>query len=205
MGEEGGGSLMNRKERRDHDAGTSMVELSIVLTLVFLPLIYGLITFGYAFSIRENMTHAAQEALRQAIINAQSSSNGKPDVLACTVENDARSRMAGSVGKHSQATVTDPLCASGPYPTQVSPSDGGLDISTDYNGGAFSQCPNGPAPSTTSTSTTSTTAAPQIASNTCITVTMVYQYHRFPIIAPLPGIFDLLPQTLKVSATERLG
>ncbi|GAC1586712.1 MAG: hypothetical protein NVS3B21_01040 [Acidimicrobiales bacterium] len=159
-----------------------MVELSIVLTLVFLPLIYGLITFGYAFSIRENMTHAAQEALRQAIINAQSSSISSAGV-ACNAVTDARNRMAGTIGTtHDQATVTDMCSTANP--------NGGLDITTSYNSATtgFPACPTGLTPP-----------------GTCMTITMIYQYHKFPIIAPLPGIFELLPQTLKVTATERIG
>ena len=181
---------MNRNDRRDHDAGTSMVELSIVLTLVFLPLIYGLITFGYAFSIRENMTHAAQEALRQAIINAQSNPNGGANGVVCRAVADARNRMAGSIGNHNRATAVDPICNS-PY----SATDGGLDITTNYvpnadpaKDGSFPACPNGATPA-----------------GVCMTVTLVYQYHNFPIISPLPGIFELLPRTLTATATERIG
>ena len=224
---DGEGTLMDSGERPAGQAGTSMVELSIVLTLVFLPLIYGLITFGYAFSIRENMTHAAQEALRQAVINAQTgqyadTTSPTQQGYGCMAVNDARNRMAGSIGSHRFPSTTDP-CG-----TAVNAA-GGLDISTDYG-----LCPdpaNSPIPTTSTLPTTTTTAPPPTttlippvvttststpsatttpggaptAGGTCMDITMVYQYHSFPIIAPLPGIFDLLPRTLKVTATERVG
>jgi len=176
-----------------------MIEFVIVLTLVFLPLIWGLITFGYAFSVRENLTHSAQEALRQSVIAAQATgvSNGTTTGVECLAVSNARSRMSTIVGKHNQATAssttsTDTRCGS-----PVSATDGGLDISTNYQlptGGAtdgtFPQCVD------------STNTA--IPGSSCITVTMVYQYGRFPVVSPLPGIFDLVPSTIKINATERI-
>lgn len=48
--------------------GTAIVEMAIVLVL-FLSLAWGIISFGYAYMLKENLTHATQEGLR-AVQNA---------------------------------------------------------------------------------------------------------------------------------------
>ena len=195
------------------DDGTSMIEFVIVLTLVFLPLIWGLITFGYAFSVRENLTHSAQEALRQAVVaaqaagvpNGQKSSDGTATTgIECLAISNARSRMSGIIGRHNQAssstTATDTRCSS-----PVSAADGGLDISTNYVPPTTALNPDGTTADGTFPACKDNGSPPaDIANSSCVTVTLIYKYGRFPIISPLPGIFDLVPSTIKATATERI-
>lgn len=175
------------------DRGTSMIELVIVLSLVFLPLIWGLITFGYAFSVRENLTHSAQEALRRSVIGAQTAGMTNAQV-ECQALSEARSRMASIVGSHNGATASG-LTSSETRCGTSGVANGGLDIGTNYVPGA----PDGSFPLCVDSS------GATISGSSCITVTMAYQYGKYPVISPLPGIFEVIPSTLRITATERIG
>ena len=194
--------------------GTSMIEFVIVLSLVFLPLIWGLITFGYVFSVRENMTHSAQEALRQAVVaaqaagvpNGQKASDGSTTMgIECLAVTNARSRMSGIVGNHNQASATSTTPTDTRCGTPISASNGGLDISTNYLPPATPLNPDGTTADGSFPACLDNASPPQpIAGSSCITVNLAYKYGRFPVISPLPGIFELVPSLIKVTATERI-
>ena len=208
-----GASALGWRGNEREERGTSMIEFVIVLTLVFLPLIWGLITFGYAFSVRENLTHSAQEALRQTVVaaqaagvpNGQKASDGTATTgIECLAVSNARSRMAGIIGNHNQAssstTATDTRCGS-----PVSAADGGLDLATNYVPPTTTLNPDGTTADGTFPPCKDNGSPPaDIANSSCVTVTLMYKYGRFPVISPLPGIFDLVPSTIKVTATERI-
>ena len=188
-----GGSEPGSRAPAPAEHGTSMIELVIVLSLVFLPLIWGLITFGYAFSVRENLTHSAQEALRRSVIGAQTAGMTNAQV-ECQALSEARSRMATIVGSHNGASSSG-LTASETRCGTSAVAAGGLDIGTNYIPGA----PDGSFPLCVDS------GGAQIPGSSCVTVTLAYQYGKYPVISPLPGIFDLIPSTLRISATERIG
>jgi Flp pilus assembly protein TadG len=64
--------------------------MAIIAPLFFL-LIFGMINFGYAFSVRENMIHSAQEGLRSALV-------ANPPGDSCTAITAARARMVSIIG-----------------------------------------------------------------------------------------------------------
>jgi Flp pilus assembly protein TadG len=55
------------------DSGAAMVEFSLVATLVFFPLVFGLIEFGRVVMIKSAVTAAAREGVRFAIVHGGSS------------------------------------------------------------------------------------------------------------------------------------
>jgi Flp pilus assembly protein TadG len=77
--------------RAQGERGTAIVEMAIVVPVFFL-LIFGMMDFGWAFSIRENMIHSAQEGLRSALVAANANDQ------RCTALAGARQRMVGVIG-----------------------------------------------------------------------------------------------------------
>jgi Flp pilus assembly protein TadG len=78
------------RARRSGERGAAVLEMALI-TPLFLLLIFGMINFGFAFSVRENMIHSAQEGLRSALVASSA------DQL-CTAKSAARSRMVGIIG-----------------------------------------------------------------------------------------------------------
>jgi Flp pilus assembly protein TadG len=78
------------RRRAFGERGTAIVEMAFVVPLFFL-LIFGMMDFGWAFSIRENMIHSAQEGLRSALV-----ANSADQV--CTAKFVAHQRMQGIIG-----------------------------------------------------------------------------------------------------------
>lgn len=68
---------------RDED-GAVVVEFAVVFIL-FVTLVWGLITYGVIFAVQQSLTHAASEATRAVINMADVDGDGDP-------ENDAQAR-----------------------------------------------------------------------------------------------------------------
>jgi Flp pilus assembly protein TadG len=97
------------------ERGTAVLEMAIVAPLFFL-LIFGMINFGYAFSVRENMIHSAQEGLRSALV-----AGSNVTTQQCTAESAARARMVGSIGTTRAGSESATSCTPG-TPAAQSPA-----------------------------------------------------------------------------------
>jgi Flp pilus assembly protein TadG len=57
----------DRRRQRPHDAGTALVEMSFVIVLLSL-LLFGILTFGYIMSFKQNLTQAASDGARAGAV-----------------------------------------------------------------------------------------------------------------------------------------
>jgi Flp pilus assembly protein TadG len=62
---------MFRKFRRD-ERGAAMVEFALVSTLVFIPIVFGIVEFGRVVWAKNMVTAAAREGVRYAIVHGSS-------------------------------------------------------------------------------------------------------------------------------------
>jgi len=164
--------------------GSAIVEFAIV-ALLFFSLVFAALDFGFAFTIRENMNHAAQEGLRAAIVDP-----GGPDSQAKTAITKARSILVGVVGTaHSQPQGQDSVPAGVTLPAGSCNTDvpgvtsGGLDICTDESAGAFPLCSDG--------------------IGHCMTIWVIYDYVDNSFVN-MPLVDALLPGHLRIHITERM-
>jgi Flp pilus assembly protein TadG len=181
--------------RRKDEAGTSIIELALVIW-VFFTIVFGAIDVGYAFVVKENMTHAMEEGLRAALTTPNSACTGS--VLTATCEGQyamtqARSRMSSfsNYGKAEGVMVvgsslsSSPNDTAGQCDTSGGSSGGALDICTNVTGGALQPCPNG-------------------ADGTCLQMTLAYDYKDNSVVnMPLIDLF--IPSQIRVTGYQRMS
>lgn len=155
---------------RGGERGTAIVEMAIVVVLFFF-IIFAMLDFGWAFSIRENMIHSAQEGVRSALVASSADQS-------CTAKAIARQRMVGIIGatRAGSETITGP--ASDPYSSCADPV---ADLTV-----------------------TVTLPDASCSVGTCMKVSMSYPYGKDSLVA-IPGYPELVPQTINISATERVS
>ena len=167
------------------ESGVAVIEFALVATLFF-GIVLAALDFGYAFMTKENMTHAAQEGMRAALVygpdaNAQSKS-------AVTNAASRLSSFGGTAGLAPPADGTNPYCASS--------TSGELTVCTNVGtggiGDAFPPCTDGNGNPT---------------NGTCMTITVKYDYKDNSVLGPLdliPGWGHLIRSTINVTATQRM-
>ena len=64
--------LLRIREHLQRQDGVAAVEFAVV-SMVFLVLLYGILTYGYIYSMDQSMNHAAEEGARAAIAAASES------------------------------------------------------------------------------------------------------------------------------------
>jgi Flp pilus assembly protein TadG len=94
-----------RLARYAADDGAAMVEFSLVLLLLAI-LIFGIISFGYLFSFRQNMTQAAAEGARAAAVAAGGSEATDANVAVALAIKASFGKDCGTGGL--TCTVTGP-------------------------------------------------------------------------------------------------
>ena len=88
------------------DAGAAMVELALVMLLLSM-FVFGIISFGYLFSFRQNMTQAAAEGARAGAVAV----SGQANTQATTAVADA---VQSSFGRAcSSGGLTCDICVTG--------------------------------------------------------------------------------------------
>jgi Flp pilus assembly protein TadG len=95
---------IGRAER--NESGLALVEFSFVLVL-FVMLLWGMISFGYAWSLKEQMYHAAQEGLRTGYVTP--GTQGDDTAKQTAAFSDARQKMSSMLnsGQITNLTITD--------------------------------------------------------------------------------------------------
>lgn len=166
-----------RPER--NESGLAIVEFAFVLVL-FTMMLWGIISYGYAWSLKEQMYHAAQEGLRSALV-AQSVSASDDTAKQDAAVDSARQKLQSMLGSTDAAE----------------PASGGLHIET--SNCASGACVGIPVYQACPTSTGGTEP-----NTKCMTIKLTYRWHDRPKIAPLPGIFDFVPTTINVTATGKV-
>jgi Flp pilus assembly protein TadG len=168
---------IGRAER--NESGVALVEFAFVLVL-FVMLLWGVVSFGYAWSLKEQMVHAGQEGLRSAYI-AQSANASDDTAKQNAAIDSARQKLQSMLGTDSNE-----------------PTTGGLHIETGNCAGGTT-CVGTPVYQPCPTSTGGTEP-----NTKCMTITVTYNWHDKPKIAPLPGIFDFLPSTIHITVTGKV-
>jgi Flp pilus assembly protein TadG len=161
------------REQRD-ERGVVLLEFAFVIGL-FALLVMGLVTFGYAYLLKDNMTHAAHEGARTAVVtqpapntdrNAQPVEYYQPATSAATT---AASQAVTSFGSQWSAGGT---VAS----TLIYCNDGG----------------------------TVTDPLDSSRGDLCVKVALAYDYLHHPLLPPFPGISSAIPNTMNAVAISKL-
>lgn len=100
-------------EHRQRDRGAETVEFVLILSLILIPFLTALISFGFAFSAQISITQAAREGARQAAIcNLDTTCLGAADA---TIRSYVADHSAVTLDPNSatQITVTDCNATSG--------------------------------------------------------------------------------------------
>src|SRR5258706_10996299 len=95
-------TITGRADRSE--SGVAVVEFAFVLVL-FVMLLWGIISFGYAWSLKEQMQHAAQEGLRSAYV-AQSASATDDTAKQNAAVDSARAKVQSMLGSDSNEPNT---------------------------------------------------------------------------------------------------
>ncbi len=181
----------SRRLRRDED-GTAVLEMAIIVPLFFL-LIFGIIGFGYLFMVREDMAHAAQEALRTALVTSptQDSPDLQETVPVGVARKDLTSVFGAANAAGSSTSDGSYSCNSDESPQ---PAFGPLDICTNWDSSSGThQYPS-----------CSTLGYPN-SNGQCMVIKITYHWSQAPII-PVLGPFNAFsPSTLTVSATGQVS
>ena len=167
---------ITRRLQRDQ-SGTAIVEFALV-AMLFFTLVFAGLDFGYAFTVRENMTHAVQEGLRDALLNGTDDNSREAIATA-----DVQSRMSSFANykePSSGATCTPAHTLSSFQYSSV----GALQTCLAYHG----VCYNADGSS--------------ILGSDCITLKATYDYGHNAIVGFVNKYFA---GTITVTATQRIN
>lgn len=91
---------------RHAEDGAAAVEFALV-SVLFLMLVFGIITFGLVFALNHTLTHAAAEGARSALVAPAAST-------VQAAEDAARTRLGWLEGTADEPTATVAACESDP-------------------------------------------------------------------------------------------
>lgn len=154
------------RRRCDDESGAEMVEFAIVVVLLVV-LVYGIVSLGLILAAKETVTQAASDGARAGIVYQ----------TIATGEAAAVNQASADLDWMGTGTSTAATCASDlTIPSTCSSSCG----------------------PTSSSMTCAATEAPCVSdsNNTCLTVTVTYNYANDPLFPPLPGLGILSPNTI---------
>ena len=94
-----GGRAADRERRAE--SGATAVEAALVLTFVVLPIVFGILSYGYMLTFRQSLSQAATEAARAAAIKAVSGTTAERQaaqtLAATSAVDEAVSAFNGSM------------------------------------------------------------------------------------------------------------
>lgn len=125
------GGVRAKRHERDQ-RGVAAVESALVLTFVVLPIVFGILSYGYMLTFRQSLSQAATEAARAAAVKTVSGTTAQRQAAQTQA---ALSAVDGAVGtfsgsmkcgqNHLSCTVTFEPCP------DVSPA-GCVKVAVDY-------------------------------------------------------------------------
>lgn len=165
------------------ERGLAIVELAIVLVL-FLSLLWGIISFGYSYMLKENLTHATQEAIRAA----QTLPPGATTATAgsCPYYTSGATRFSGTPPTDVRAYEAACTAYNTIIKTQLNATQGasGVDVTP-----VIGPCSTEPLA-------------------TCLSVTLTFHNDSSnthnPVPPSLPGISAFVPATISSTATGKV-
>jgi Flp pilus assembly protein TadG len=177
-----GASMSQRwitKRLQREERGTAIVEFAMVAVLFF-TLVFAGLDFGYAYTVRENMTHAVQEGLRDALLNA--SSDTGPNSRETIATRDVQARMSSFTNYQEPYGAA---CTPGnPDGSFKFASAGALQTCLTYHGVCFNA------------------DGTSISGSDCITLKATYDYGHNAIVGFINQYFA---GTITVKATQRIS
>lgn len=172
-----------RLERDGDERGVAIIEMAIVLTLL-LSLVWAIISFGYAYMLKENLTHATQEGIRAAQNLPPGSTTAT--VTSCPYYTSGTTRFSGTAPTDPRAYEAACTAYNTIISTQLSAIQGasGIDVVP-----SIGPCTTEPVA-------------------TCLSLTITFHNDSSnadnPVPAALPGISVLLPSTISSTAIGKV-
>jgi Flp pilus assembly protein TadG len=157
------GHMVTRARRQRGEKGAALLEFILVLP-IFVYVIYSMIGFGLAVSLKEDITHASAEGARAAI-GAQVTT-GQTALQAQTAAVDTRvQNVLGWLGSNYSNVVVqvDPTGFNTSCPTAADPSGTCLEVIVTYDYGDHPIIPAAPGLGYFNPTTLSSTAVVQVS------------------------------------------
>ncbi len=164
-----------RRRHGEDERGAELLEFALVIVLL-ISLLYGIITYGVILAAQATVTQAAADAARAGIVQG--------------------------TGTGSCAGTSGVSLAGCTAVTQAATDLGWM------NKGACTEIVNGTTISTGAgaiTCSALTEACPSIATNTCLSVTVSYNYSASPLFPELPGLGLITPSTISSTNVLQLS
>ena len=161
----------------------AIIEFALILTL-FLSLLWGIISFGYAYMLKENLTHATQEAIRAAQNLPPGSSTATAG--SCPYYTSGTTRFSGAPPSDPRAYEAGCTAYNTIITTQLNSTQGasGIDVVP-----VIGPCSTEPLA-------------------TCLSVTLTFHNDgsnaHNPVPPGLPGISAFIPSTISSTATGKV-
>jgi Flp pilus assembly protein TadG len=131
-----------RKRFQKSEEGAAMVEFALVIGL-FVVVLYGLIAYGLALDLKQNMSHAANEGARAAI-GAVPTGAETPEQAAERVAKDTVVRAMKSFGQFDSSMVDAKADAAQCQPNPPTASAECITVTLTYPYGSKPIVPNAP-------------------------------------------------------------
>jgi Flp pilus assembly protein TadG len=166
-----------RRRRGEDESGAELLEFALVVVLL-ITLLYGIITYGVILAAQATVTQAAADAARAGIVQGTgtTSCNGSTvSAAGCAAVQQAATDL-GWMNKNG--------CVEMVGSTNVSPSGN---------------------TSSPITCTATSEACPSNAVNTCLSVTVSYNYSSAPLFPELPGLSVISPSTISSTNVLQLS
>lgn len=164
-----------RRRHEESERGAELLEFALVVVLL-ISLLYGIITYGVILAAQATVTQAAADAARSGIVQG-----------------------TGTESCGSATGVSSAGCAA---VTQAATDLGWM------NKGACTEIVNGTTVSTGAgaiTCSAVTESCPSASVNTCLSVTVSYNYSSSPLFPELPGLGLITPSTISSTNVMQLS
>jgi Flp pilus assembly protein TadG len=165
-----------RREPGDDERGAELLEFALVVVLL-IALLYGIITYGVILSAQATVTQAAADATRAGIVQGTgtSSCNGVSGVYSAGCA--AVSQASTDLGWMNKGTC---------YETVNSTVVAGSVSNPISCAATIESCPSN-------------------VSNTCLALTVSYNYSSAPLFPELPGLGVITPSTISSTNVLQLS
>ena len=165
-----------RRQSHNDERGAELIEFAVVVVLL-ITLLYGIISYGVILAAQATVTQAAADAARSGIVQG-----------------------TGTTPNCNGSTVSAAGCAA----VEQAATDLGW-----MNKGGCTETVNGTtvlsASSSPITCTANTISCPSVSSNTCLKVTVSYNYSAQPLFPELPGLGVITPSTISSTNVLQLS
>jgi Flp pilus assembly protein TadG len=172
-----------RRRHGEDERGAELLEFALVVVLL-ITLLYGIITYGVILAAQATVTQAAADAARAGIVigTGTTSCNGSTvSAAGCAAVQQAATDL-GWMNKNGCVEVVNTTS-----PTSTA------NVTPSGNTGSPITC------------TATIEPCPSIATNTCLSVSVSYNYGSAPLFPELPGLSVITPSTISSTNVLQLS